>query len=104
MRAIPYVVDPCPLRSEFSAHPVMQYAQVVFGEEAAGHAGLIREEEHEVSGVVQPSDCLRGVRHPANSLTSSHIAVVVVDNAVAVQESGGPGYRAGIIGAAHLDG
>ena len=102
MRAIPDVVDTRALGGEFGEHPVVQRVEFVFGEEAARHAGLIGEEEHEISGVVEPADRLGRVRHPADPLPRAHIAVVVVDDAVAVEESGGPRRDAGGIDAAHF--
>ena len=78
------------LRGEFGKHPVVQRVEFILGEVTARHAGLIGEEEHEISGLVEPADRLRRVRHPADPLPRAHIAVVVIDDAVAVEESGGP--------------
>src|SRR3984957_5806332 len=89
MRAIPDVVDDGALRGELGAHPVMQHGELVLGKETARDTGLIGEEEHKISGLVQPADRLRRVRHPANPLTCAHIAVVVIDDAVAVEKGGG---------------
>jgi len=80
-----------PSAAQFGAHPVVQRAQLVLGNEAARHAGLIGEEEHEVSGRVEPADRLRRVRHPANPVLGAHVAVVVVDDPIAVEEGGGRG-------------
>ncbi len=41
-------------------------------------------------------------RPAADPLPRGHIAVVVIDDAVAVEEGGGLGHRAGGIGAAHF--
>ena len=101
MRAISDIVDPRALRGEFGAHPVVQNAQIVLGEESARDARLIGEKEHKISGFVESADRLRRVRHPANSLPCPHIAVVVIDDAVAVEESSGPERGARGIGAAH---
>src|ERR1700739_1930485 len=60
-----------------------------FGKEAARHAGLVGEQEHEIAGLVQPRYRLGGVRHPADAIPGAHIAVVMIDDGVAVQESGG---------------
>ena len=95
MRAIPDVVDDGALRRQFGEHPVMQRVEFVLGEKAARHAGLVGEEEDEISGVVEPADRLRRVRHPADPLLRAHIAVVVIDDAVAVEEGGGPERGAG---------
>src|SRR5581483_10242795 len=48
MRAVADVVDARALRQELGAHPVMQHVELGLGEEAARHAGLIGEEEHEI--------------------------------------------------------
>ena len=104
MRAIPDVVDHGALRGEFGAHPVVQHVELVLGEEAARHAGLVGEEEHEIAGIVEPADRLRRIRHPANPVPRAHIAVVVIDDAVAVEEGGGPWRGAGGIDAAHFRG
>ena len=88
------------LRRKFGAHPVMQRVELVLGEKTARDAGLVGEEEHEIAGVVQPPDRLRRIRHPADALPRAHIAVVMVDDAVAVEERGRP-QRAG---AAHFCG
>ena len=58
----------------------------IFGEIAAGHAGLIREQEDVIARVVEATDRGRGIRHPANAILRAYIAVVVIDDAVAVQE------------------
>src|SRR5882762_1844609 len=89
MRAISDVVDNGTQGGELAPHPVVQRAQFVLGEESARHAGLIGEEEHKISGIVEAADCLRRIRHPANPVMSAHIAVIVVDDAVAVEEGGG---------------
>ena len=89
VRAISDVVDAGALRGKFGAHPVVQRVELVLGEEAARHAGLVGEEEHEIAGVVQPADRLRRIRHPADALLRAHVAVVMVDDAVAVEERGG---------------
>src|SRR5246127_2392975 len=68
----------------------MQRVDLNFGEEATRHAGLVREEEDEIAGVIQPADRLCRVRHPANAVLAADIAVVVIDDAVAVEESGRP--------------
>src|ERR1700734_1137852 len=67
----------------------MQRREIVLGEESAGDTGLIGEEEHKISGVVQPADRLRRIRHPANAVACAHVAVVVIDDAVAVEKGGG---------------
>ena len=89
MRTIADVVDPGALRGEFVAHPVVQRIDVVFREVAARHAGLVGEEEHEISGVVQASDRLRRIRHPADPFLRADIAVVMIDDAVAIEKGGG---------------
>src|ERR1700758_2847844 len=68
----------------------MQRVDLNFGEEATRHAGLVREEEDEIAGVIQPADRLCRVRHPANAILAADIAVVVIDDAVAVEEGGRP--------------
>ena len=68
VRAISDIVDDCALGGEFGAHPVVQRVEFIFGEETARHAGLIGEEEHQISGRVQPADRLGRVRHPADPL------------------------------------
>ena len=90
MRAIPDVVDDGALRRQFGEHPVVQLADIALGKEAARHAGLVGEEEDKISGVVEPADRLRGIRHPADPLLRAHVAVVVIDHAIAVEEGGGP--------------
>src|ERR1700727_2685879 len=97
MRAIADVVDDGALCGELSAHPVMQGVEFALGEEAACDAGLVGEEEHEIAGVVQPPDRFCRVRHPADAVAGAHIAVVVIDDAVAVEEGGGAQCRAGRI-------
>ena len=74
----------------------MQRVEFGLGEEAARDAGLVGEEEHEIAGVVQPPDRLRRIRHPADALLRAHIAVVVIDDAVAVEEGGRLRERAGL--------
>ena len=78
------------LRGELGAHPVVQRVEFVLGEEAARHAGLVGEEEHEIAGLVEPADRFRRVRHPADAVARAHVAVVVIDDAVAVEECRGP--------------
>ena len=73
----------------------MQRVEIVLGKEAARHAGLIGEEEHEIPGIVEPADRFRGIRHPANPLMRAHVAVVMIDDAIAIEERGGPRRDAG---------
>src|SRR5579862_9456544 len=86
MRAVADVVDHSALRSEFAPHPVMQRVERIFREKATRDAGLIGEEEHEIAGVVEPADRFRRIRHPADAVACAHIAVVIIDDAVAVEE------------------
>src|SRR4051812_18462061 len=89
MRAIPDIVDDGALGGEFGAHPVVQHVEFLLGEVAARDAGLVGEEEHVIAGLVEPADRLRRVRHPADPFAGAHIAVVVVDDPVAVEKGGG---------------
>src|SRR5258708_33339891 len=52
-------------------------------------AGLVGEEEHQIAGIVEPPDCLGGVRHPADLVRRADMADVMIDDAVAVEEGGG---------------
>ena len=67
----------------------MQHTQLVFGEEAARDAGLVGEQEDKISGVVEAADRFRRIRHPADAVLRAHKTVVVIDDAVAVEEGGG---------------
>src|SRR5262249_46647531 len=89
VRAISDVVDDGALRQKLLSHPLMQRIELGCGEEAARHAGLVGEEEHEIAGVIQPADRLCRVRHPAKAILAADIAVVMIDDAVAVEEGGG---------------
>ncbi len=102
MRAISDIVDDGALSGELGAHPVVQRAQIVLRKESARHAGLIGEEEHKISGIVQAADRLRRIRHPANPVLRSHKAVVMVDDAVAIEERGGLWRGTGRIDTAHF--
>src|SRR5258708_8911008 len=93
MRAVPDIVDPRALGGKFGNHPVVQLVEFVLGEEAPRHAGLIGEEEHEITGIVQPPDRLRRIRHPADPLLGPHIAVAAIVYAVASEKSCGPAPR-----------
>ncbi len=88
MRAISDVVDVSAVRGEFGAHPCMQHAQFLFAEKSVGDAGLIGEQKHEISGVVEAPDRFRRIRHPADAVLRAQITVVVVDDAIAVEERG----------------
>src|SRR5690349_7380236 len=88
MRAVPDIVDARALRQQFGQHPVVQPVQFSLGEEAARDAGLVGEEEHEIAGVIEPPDRLGRIGHPADALLAAYVAVVVIDDAVAVEEGG----------------
>ena len=88
--AISDVVDNSALRRQLRKHPVMQRVEFGLGEKAARHAGLVGEEEDKISRVVEPADRLRRIRHPADPRLRAHLAVVVIDDAVPVEEGGGP--------------
>src|ERR1700755_438563 len=90
VRAVADIVDARALRQQLGAHPVVQHVEFGLGEEAARHAGLVGEEEHEIAGVVEPAYRSCRVRHPADALARAHVAVIVIDDAVAVEESRGP--------------
>src|ERR1700738_132773 len=102
MRAIPDIVDDGVLRGEFGAHPVVQRVEIGFGKKAARHAGLIGEEEYEISGVVGAGERLCRIRHPADPVRCAHVAVIMVDDAVAVEKGRGSERDAGAIVAAHF--
>ena len=89
MRAIPDVVDDGALAASSARIQSCSVLSSCFGEEAARHPGLVGEEKHEISGVVQPADRLRRIRHPADAVAGAHIAVIMVDDAVAVEKGGG---------------
>ncbi len=59
---------------------------IVLGEQAARDAGLVRDDEDEIAGLVEPADRGGRARHPAKALARADIAVVVVDHAVAVEK------------------
>src|SRR5205814_631264 len=87
-RAVARVVDPGALRLQLVQHPAVQLDQIVFGEHAARDAGLVGDDENEVPRVVEPSDRRSRARYPTEALDRADIAVVVVDDAVAIEERG----------------
>jgi hypothetical protein len=89
MRTVPDVIDHGALGCKFGAHPFMQRIDLVFGEVTARHAGLVGEEEHEIANLVEALDCPCCIGHPANPLACSDIAVVPVDDTVAVEKGRG---------------
>src|SRR5260370_41646089 len=93
--AISDIGDDSALGGEFGAHPVVQGAQIIPGKKAARYAGLIGEEEYKISGLVEAAERLRCIRHPANPVLRAHIAVVVIDDAVASEKCGGPSRGGG---------
>src|SRR5260370_36900342 len=101
MRAMSDVVNDGPLSGECGKHPVGQLIEVVCGKVTARDPGLISEEEHEIAGVIQPADCLRCTRDPANPLSRAHIPVVMVDDAIAVEKGGGSWNGTGWIDDGH---
>src|ERR1019366_2986964 len=72
MRAIADIVDHSTLCGELGTHPAVQAGEIVLGKETARHAGLIGEEKYEISGLVEPADCLSRVRHPADPIAGTH--------------------------------
>src|SRR4051812_36840675 len=86
VRAIPDVVDVRALCCEFREHPVVQRIELGLGEKAARDARLIGEEEYKIAGLVEAADRFRRIRHPANPVLRPHVAVVMVDHAVAVEK------------------
>src|SRR5581483_9098075 len=102
VRAIADIVDMRSLRCKFAPHPIMKFVELVFGEETARHAGLVGEEEDEIAGVVQTADRFRRVRHPADGFARAHIAVVMVDDAVPIEKSGGTHFAPRVAGPAHV--
>jgi hypothetical protein len=95
VRAISNIVDARALRGEFGAHPLVQGAQFVLGEKTTRDARLICEEKHQIAGIVETADRPSRVRNPANPITCTHVAVVVVHNTVAIKERSGLEYRVG---------
>jgi hypothetical protein len=88
-RAVARVVDPSALRLQFAQHPAVQLDQIVLGEQPARYAGLVGGDENEVSRLVEPSDCRGHAGHPTEALNRADIAVVVVNDAVAIEERSG---------------
>ena len=86
MRAVADVVDEGALRGEFSAHPVVQAVQLLLGEKPARDAGLIGEDKHEKACHIEPSDGLCRIGHPADPVPRADIAIVVIDDPVAIEE------------------
>src|SRR4051812_4227191 len=84
--AIADVINAGALCGEFGTHPLKQRIEFVFGEIASCDAGLVRKQEDEITGIIEPADGLGRVRHPADAIGCAHIAVVVIDDAVAIQK------------------
>ena len=82
-------------------HPQVQITNIILAEEAARDTGLIGEDENEIAGLVQPPDRPGDAGHPANAIACTDIAVVMIDDAVAIQECRGPASRS-FNGAVHF--
>ena len=80
------VVDARILSGEFAAHPVVQGAHVRFAEHAARHAGLVGDDEDVIAGLIEVADGVGDAIDPAEARAAADVAVVVVDDAVAVEE------------------
>ena len=61
-------------------------------------AGLIGDDEDEISPLVEQANCARDAGHPTDPLGRSDVSVVVVDNAVSIEKRGGPSGMSGIAG------
>eukprot|EP01035_Chromulina_nebulosa_P041328 gene41328-55899_t len=81
VRAIADVVDHGAFGFQLGAHPVMQLS--------ARDAGLVGENEYQIAGVVEATDGLCRIGHPADRFRLEHMMVIVIDDTVAVEKRGG---------------
>src|SRR6266702_5299133 len=83
------VIDPRTFAGELVAYPAVQRVHISFGVEAAGDAGLVGEDKHQIAGLIETADGLGDVGHPTDAVSRADIAIVIVDDAVAIEECGG---------------
>ena len=96
VRAITQVIDMRARLRQFAIDLRMQLMNVVLGIKAAGDARLIGDDEDEEAFFVEGPDGLLRSVDPAKSFSRADIAVVVIENPVAIEERRGtlllPGY------------
>src|SRR4051795_6584715 len=83
------VIDPRAVTGELGTHPAVQPVHVGVSEEAARDAGLVGEDEYPIAGLVEAANGPRNVGHPADAVLRADIAIVTVDDAIAIEECGG---------------
>jgi hypothetical protein len=98
VRTIPQIVDPRPLVSQLSSHPAMQIHDLALRVVTMRDAGLIGDDEDEISALVEQANCGRDAGHPTDPLGRSDVLVIVVDHAVSIEKRGGPSGVSGIAG------
>ena len=76
---------------EALAHLGVQRDDVVLGVVAAADPRLIGDHEHPPAGLVEGGDGLAGAGDPVEVLPAVHVAGVLVQDSVAVEEKGGAG-------------
>lgn len=80
------VVDRSAYRSQLLRHPAVKGGDLPLSVEPSGDTRLIRRDEHVIAGVIEPLHRLSGAVHPIDLARRMNIAVVQVEDAVAVQK------------------
>ena len=89
-RAIADIVDVSAYRGKLSGEVSMHATNFRLAVQPARDAGLIGHEEDKQPGIVEHLDRRAGTLDPAKPLDRADVAVVVVDDAVAVEKRRGP--------------
>ena len=88
--AVADVIDTSTDRGQFPAHPVVEAIDRCFVVIAMRHTCLVGDDERVVARVVDEADCLERPRLPTPVGWTMDVVRVLVENAVAVEENGGP--------------
>ena len=81
-------IDVRAVAPQLGAHPAVQVDDVLFAVQPARDTGLVGDDEHQVARVVQPAHRLARAGDPADLVGMVHVARVLVQHAVAIEEGG----------------
>src|SRR5262245_35940349 len=86
-------IDDGATRGQLVAHPGMQRMHAVLAVVSVRDPGLVGDHDHAVAEIIEPTNCFDRARNPLDLLGPMHIAVIDIENAIAVEEHGRPCVR-----------
>src|ERR1019366_2456605 len=89
MRTPADVVYSTPQFAQLALHPGVQLTNIIVGVIAPRNTCLVGDQEDVIATMVQQANCVKDTVRPNEAFSRADIAIVAVQNAVAIEKHGG---------------